>query len=769
MNYPLISEYIEAIKSAEDNFEELSYLRPVLGDDGMPLMSVGNFAVVFKMTDYHNNMYAVKCFIKEQEGRADAYREIAKELEAYTTSYCYQYLTSIKYFDKELYVDTDQTSETEFPVLLMDWIEGKTLDKYLRENLNDLDTLKSLAYRFSLLAQWILSQPFAHGDLKPDNIIVREDGSLVLVDYDGMYVPSMKGQKARELGSPDFRHPQRSEDDFDEHIDDFPLVSILLSLKSLSINPLLLKEFGAADRLLLSKNDYCDIEHSPFLKSFFPCSDRIANYLMSLFVVCLYKKKMDSEMLGFLWKEINNYLSKLVLTDNSDKYVDGCGTEYSKDKKRLYKIGCVSGLGYGYSGNIEYVSYEIEDKIRIICNNAFDGEIQLPPGYLSNNSLLSELSIDGVIAIGDYAFRGRSFLWYVDIPADLIYIGKDPFALTEHLYIRKCFSPHFFLDTMALYSKEKEVLIHVYNDHYFWYRVPDEVKAIGDYSFSRKFFNSAIYHYISLPDSIEKIGDYAFMNCNVCEIRLPKNLKSLGKEIFRNCSNLREIRVPVDSYDLYWNLLPNYRNILVEEYTPNIQDLLIKDILDKYLGDDEEFESYSAAWEAGKHNIINVKVTKYDLSNAWVDRFGVKYSLDKKRLLEAPIENNILESNKMLIYSYDIVQGTNCICDNAFFNCRSLVSIQLPNSIKSIGSRAFFNCRSLSSVNFNYGLEWIGDEAFKDCKNLNDILIPLSLSYIGVNAFEGSGLKTIFTSCGDKKRVESLLPNYKHIIEELPF
>ena len=44
MNYPLISEYIEAIKSAEDNFEELSCLRPVLGDDGLPVMTSGNFA-----------------------------------------------------------------------------------------------------------------------------------------------------------------------------------------------------------------------------------------------------------------------------------------------------------------------------------------------------------------------------------------------------------------------------------------------------------------------------------------------------------------------------------------------------------------------------------------------------------------------------------------------------------------------------------------------------------------------------------------------------
>ena len=50
-DYPLISDYIEAIKAAEDNFEQLKHLRPVLGVDGNPVISSGNFAVVFKMKD----------------------------------------------------------------------------------------------------------------------------------------------------------------------------------------------------------------------------------------------------------------------------------------------------------------------------------------------------------------------------------------------------------------------------------------------------------------------------------------------------------------------------------------------------------------------------------------------------------------------------------------------------------------------------------------------------------------------------------------------
>ena len=74
MNFPLISEYIDAIRLAEDNFDKLSNLRPVLDGNGNPIMSNGNFAVVFKMKDVNDGRYyAVKCFLKEQEGRNERY------------------------------------------------------------------------------------------------------------------------------------------------------------------------------------------------------------------------------------------------------------------------------------------------------------------------------------------------------------------------------------------------------------------------------------------------------------------------------------------------------------------------------------------------------------------------------------------------------------------------------------------------------------------------------------------------------------------------
>lgn len=203
MQYPLISEYVRAMQDPAGNLDQLSHLVSVQDDHGEPMRSSGAFAVVFKMKDESTGKeYALKCFTEDQEGRAEAYRQIADELESVDSTY----VTSVKYLEKELFVDCDG-DDHEFPVLLMDWIEGETMDRYIAENLYDNYAMSMLCYRFCKMAAWLRSQPFAHGDIKPDNIMVRPDGSLTLIDYDGMFVPSMKGQTSPTIGTKDFSHP----------------------------------------------------------------------------------------------------------------------------------------------------------------------------------------------------------------------------------------------------------------------------------------------------------------------------------------------------------------------------------------------------------------------------------------------------------------------------------------------------------------------------------------------------------------------------------
>ena len=359
MQYPLISEYVRAIQDASDNLGELAHLVPVLDVHGEPYRSSGAFAVVFKMKDEQTGKcYALKCFTEEQEGRAGAYRQIADELEFVDSSY----ITSVKYLDKEIFVDSS-CEEDEFPVLLMDWIDGETMENYIAENYQDNYTMAMLCYRFCKMAVWLRSQPFAHGDIKPDNIMVRPDGSLTLVDYDGMFVPAMKGQKSPTIGTKGFSHPLRTVDDFDETIDDFALASIALSLKAISLKPSLLDEYGAADRLLFSAEDYRELSKSKVLAALQELmNDEEVNTLLSLFL--LAKTKNNLVMCSLRLLEVSKPIISQdynIMLQEADKIINlsiGDKEKAVEIYKKFVALGnmyAIAGLGacYCYAHGVE--------------------------------------------------------------------------------------------------------------------------------------------------------------------------------------------------------------------------------------------------------------------------------------------------------------------------------------------------------------------------------------------------------------------------------
>lgn len=414
MNYPLISEYIEAIRFAEDNFDKLNNLRPVLDDNGNPIMSSGNFAVVFKMEDVETGkLYAVKCFTREQEHRNDNYQKIAEELKSVSSPYLVQF----SFWEDELFVDTTQSDEEEFPVLMMDWVDGVPLDVYLRIHLADDYERQMLAYRFCQMGAWLLSQPFAHGDLKPDNILVKQDGTLVLVDYDGMYVPSMQGQKAQELGSPDFRHPLRTEDDFNEHIDDFAIVSIALSLKAISINISIYRNNGTNDALLFSMKDYKDITNSETIKSL--CAllyDKELFALYNLFLLVHSTRSITSPILH------------IVREPAPKKYKEG-------ELVVIPKGTDVIEFGE-YEENIIIKCVKIPTTVSRIEERAFYGCISLeiveiPCGvteiedytFCGCTSLKSVIIQDGIKKIGEEVFSGCLLLQHIILPTSIMEIG----------------------------------------------------------------------------------------------------------------------------------------------------------------------------------------------------------------------------------------------------------------------------------------------------------------------------------------------------------
>ena len=548
MNYPLISEYVEAIKAAEDNFDQLKHLRPVLDDDDMPVMSGGNFAVVFKMKDEQTGkLHAVKCFLKEQEGRAEAYRQIAEELEFVSSTF----LTPIKYLDKELFVDSANSEDSEFPVLLMDWVEGQTLDKYIREHIDDQYELSLLAYQFSRLAMWLMPQPFAHGDLKPDNILVKEDGTLVLVDYDGMYVPAMKGQKARELGSPDFRHPGRTEEVFDDHIDDFSLASILLSLKAIALQPSLLEEYGASDRLLFSEKDYCNLSESSALGALQPLmQDAELASLYSLYILALSQNNLSQVSFRLFnlsrpdrsQYEEENLSTKVIEEDLANAWTDEFGVKYSADRKRLLKA---------FSGINEY---SIKDDVKVICDRAFKdckelSSISIPNGVITigesafyNLVNLKSIAIpNSVVTIGKLAFFGCSGIVSLSLSEKLKYIGKRSFYACAGITSLLIPSKTEVIGNSAFQGciNLNRIIVDTNNKNY---DSRNSCNAIID---SRN--NTLILGCSStiIPDTVTKIGDESFFSCEKLKtISIPDSVREIGFAVFPGCDNLKSIIIP---------------------------------------------------------------------------------------------------------------------------------------------------------------------------------------------------------------------------------
>ena len=624
MQYPLISEYLAAIRDAHDNLDKLSHLVPVLDNYGEPYRSSGAFAVVFKMKDEQTGKcYALKCFTEEQEGRAEAYRQIAEELEFVDSPY----ITSVKYLEKELFVDSN-CEDDEFPVLLMDWIEGETMETYIAANYTDNHAMSMLCYRFCKMAAWLRSQPFAHGDIKPDNIMVRSDGTLTLVDYDGMFVPAMKGQKSPTIGTKDFSHPLRTIDDFDETIDDFALASMALSLKAISLNPSLLQTYGASDRLLFSAADYLDLSKSKTMTALQGLlADEEARTLMSMFLLASAKK--DLSMCSFRLfgiekpKEEKVWSTKVTKEDLENAVEDEFGVKYSKDWKRLLKAPeSLSG------------KYSIRKGVKVIWNGAF--------GMCES---LTNINIpNSVTTIGDWAFRACKSLTSITIPNSVVIIIGNPFYGWHGILNNE--SKAFIYEDHVLFNKNKTTLI-AYRAKETNYTIPNSVITIGEGAFSG--CKSLIS--INIPNSVTTIGENAFGWCeSLTNINIPNSVTTIGEKAFGWCESLTNINIP-NSVTTIGDSAFCRCNSLTSINIPN------------------------SVTTIGEHAFSGCdSLTSINIPNS-VTTIGNSAFAYCKSLTSINISNNVTT-----------------IGEEAFSDCDSLTSINIPNSVTTIEDGAFKLC-----------------------------------------------------------------------------
>ena len=675
MQYPLISEYVKAIQYAGDNLEQLAHLTPVLDDHGEPYRSSGAFAVVFKMQDKSTGKYyALKCFTEEQEGRADAYRQIADELDLLDSPY----ITSVKYMEKELFVGS-QCEEDEFPVLLMDWVDGETMEAYIAANYRNQSAMLMLSYRFGKMAAWLRTQSFSHGDIKPDNIIVRPDGSLTLVDYDGMFVPSMKGRQSPTIGTRDFSHPLRTVDDFDETIDDFSLASIAMSLKAISMKPTLLDIYGASDRLLFSEKDYRTPSNSKVISALqeLMC-DKDFCTLYSLFMLALARKELStcSFKLFIGEKPILLQTSEDLSTKATDEELkkaitDEFGVKYSKDGRKLLKATQELNLNGTYS---------IRKGTKVVCDRAF-----FDCRFLSNIVIT-----DSVNCIGDGAFDNCSSLCSVVISDSVTSIGNNAFSGCSSL---------------------RSVVIS------------DSVTSIGNNAFS----GCSSLCSVVIPNGVTRIGDCVFQLCSsLTSFVIPDGVTSIEKSAFNSCSSLRSVVIPNSVTSIgnrAFGLCKSLTNIVIPDSVTTI-------------GGSAFSGCKSLSSVVIPESVVNLKGNPFCRWNGELKCLSPYFIYDNKVLFDKD-KSKIIAFRDKNTTSYVIPDYVTSIGDSAFSDCSSLFDIVIPDSVNSIGNDAFWCCSSLRSVVISDSVTSIGGGAFLGCSDLADIVIPNSVTNIRDWAFFG--------------------------------
>lgn len=254
-SWPSPQDYNESVQNPSLAFAdaELAAAEPELNIIGLPKPASGNFASVYRLFSQAEE-WAVRCFLQPLADQNSRYLALSQKLSTVDAPFFAQF---------EFMQNGIRVRREWFPIIKMEWVHGQSLSDYIKTNLNDSRKLNTLADEFKKMILLMREHGIAHGDLQHGNIIVQDDGSIRLVDYDGCYVPELSGLKSNELGHRNYQHPKRSASDFNQNIDNFSSWLIWVSIKAVAEDPHLWDKLHGGDEcLLFRRHDFLRSEYS---------------------------------------------------------------------------------------------------------------------------------------------------------------------------------------------------------------------------------------------------------------------------------------------------------------------------------------------------------------------------------------------------------------------------------------------------------------------------------------------------------------------------
>lgn len=242
MGWPTPQDYNEAIQNTEHCFFDPELKQGVveLNKLGLPASITGSFASVYSVTT-KTTRYAVRCLLHDIPDQQLRYERLSKAI----CSDSLEYTTDFEYQKEGIKV-----GDRAYPIVKMAWLAGDNLDVYVEKNFSKKRKIAALRKNFLDMSRALLNEGFAHGDLQHGNIIITDDG-IRLVDYDGMFVPSLTGLQSNELGHRNYQHPQREKQHFGPYLDNFSAWVIDTTLLCIETDPTLYKQWHSGNETIL--------------------------------------------------------------------------------------------------------------------------------------------------------------------------------------------------------------------------------------------------------------------------------------------------------------------------------------------------------------------------------------------------------------------------------------------------------------------------------------------------------------------------------------
>jgi len=390
---------------------------------------------------------------------------------------------------------------------------------------------------------------------------------------------------------------------------------------------------------------------------------------------------------------------------------------------------------YAFQDCIGLTSVTLPDNLTSIGTYVFSGCSSLPdipilpagvtsiPNYAFQNCIgLTNVTIpNSVASIGANVFSGCSGLTSITLP----FVGQSKTATMQNALFGYIFGTNSYTGGTLT---SQQYINSSGNAANITYYITTSLKTViingGSIGYGAFFGCSGLTN-ITIPNSVTSIGQSAFQGCSgLTGVTIPNSVTSIGQSVFQGCTGLTSITIPNSVTSISQSAFQGCSG-LTSITIPNSVTSIGQSAFQGCSGltnvtIPNSVTSIGQNAFQGCTRLTSITLPSLNYYIGYL--FGVSSYINQNTYIPTSLKTVV-------------ITGANSIVDNAFYGCRGLTSITIPNSVTSIGDSAFTYCTGLTNVTIPNSVTSIGSSAFYGCTGLTSVTIPNSVTSIGSSAF----------------------------------